>query len=267
MILRILLLACIGYGANVKAETMVLVQGFLAGGENWRNSGFTGELARGGWSDGGHLRATSQGMQLDRDRVAGNRRFFTLDLPSDSSLKKQAAWLDLYVGFVREKYPEESLILVGHSAGGVLARLYMVQHPKAGVDALITIASPHLGTESAQLGLMIGRQLPKEVAPLLDSILNRSLPLFSDLSPENASNLLGWLNRQPHPPANYVSIVRGKSDTSGMAELLVPIHSQDMNQVFALRGQAQTIESGRLHGLRREDARVVLQILIRSKQV
>ena len=57
---------------------------------------------------------------------------------------------------VEEERPEglvEKLILVGHSAGGVVARLVVLGNNPYRVDELITIASPHLGTVRAAQGL------------------------------------------------------------------------------------------------------------------
>ena len=68
----------------------------------------------------------------------------------------QHRYLEQYLDVIRNLYPHESLLLVGHSAGGVLGRLYMVTHPDKPVGVLITIASPHLGTESAEIGVMAG---------------------------------------------------------------------------------------------------------------
>ena len=79
------------------------------------------------------------------------------------------------VEYLRTHHPEERVFLAGHSAGGVLARLYMVTHPKVPVAALITIASPHLGTGAAELGLMAGDSSLGFLAPLVaGSTLNRS---------------------------------------------------------------------------------------------
>jgi pimeloyl-ACP methyl ester carboxylesterase len=158
-------------------------------------------------------------------------------------------------------------ILAGHSAGGVLARLYMVQHPEAGVTALITIASPHRGTDSAELGLLVGQSPLGWMAPFFGGqVLNRSQALFHDLSRERPANLLFWLNRQEHPPAQYISVVRTDDSLLGLGDLIVPSWSQDMNQVYALRGRARKITAGSNHALQPADGQLLVRIL-RSLQV
>ena len=99
----------------------------------------------------------------------------TVDLPSEAPLFVQLQVLVPQVEYLRTHHSEEHLFLAGHSAGGVLARLYMVTHPKVPVAALITIASPHLGTGAAEIGLMAGDSPLGFLAPLVGgSTLNRS---------------------------------------------------------------------------------------------
>ena len=50
-------------------------------------------------------------------------------LPSEAPLMMQHRYLEQYLDIIRNLYPHESLLLVGHSAGGVLGRLYMVTYP------------------------------------------------------------------------------------------------------------------------------------------
>jgi pimeloyl-ACP methyl ester carboxylesterase len=213
--------------------------------------------------NGGHLRLGRYGVQSKAVQARGVRRYFTLDLPTTAPLIEQSKYLAQYLAYLRGKYLDSALILVGHSAGGVLARLYMVQHPKTAVAALVTIASPHRGTESAELGLMAGQTPLSWMGSMLGiETLNHSKGLYHDLMRENPNNLLGWLNHQRHPEALYVSIVRSEDDeTFGLGDLIVPAWSQDMNQVFALRGRARTITMRGSHGLGVEDGRLLLRIL------
>ncbi|MCE9565585.1 MAG: hypothetical protein K8U57_26485 [Planctomycetes bacterium] len=43
------------------------------------------------------------------------------------------------------------IVLIGHSAGGVIARIFAESHPESGVTKIITVASPHDGSEVAKL--------------------------------------------------------------------------------------------------------------------
>ena len=245
------------------AETLVLIHGYLGGAADWHHSGITRLLVEAGWADAGQLSLRPQGVHVSRSKGRGANRFFTLDLPSQAPLLLQSRRLDQYLGHIRMRHPGTALILVGHSAGGVLARLYMVQHPDAGVIALTTIASPHRGTETAELGLLAGQSPLAWLGPIIGiDTLNRSQGLYHDLMRERPNNLLGWLNYQRHPPAMYISIVRGEdNETFGFGELIVPTWSQDMNQVYALRGRAQTVTVRGGHALKLDDGKVLVKIL------
>jgi pimeloyl-ACP methyl ester carboxylesterase len=253
--------------ATAPAETLVLLQGYLADEDYWRESGITHMLARNGWADAGTLRATPAGIRVDRPTPAGNRRVYTLALPSEAPLMVQLGYLEQYLGVIQDLYPNESLILSGHSAGGVLGRLYMVRHPDIPVGALITFASPHLGTDSAEIGATAGSSPLGWVAPLIGGgTLNRSQGLYYDLVRERPGSLLFWLNRQEHPSSRYISVVREDDGLLNLGDLVVPAWSQDMNQVFALRGRASKIVTLTGHGLTRQDGELLLQILRRNSQ-
>ncbi len=264
--LRILLILAIFNVPNpVAAETLVFIQGYLGSAENWHDSGVTASLEAAGWADGGRLFLTPRGVRASPGKNRALKTFFTLDLPTQAPLLIQSRSLEQFLVYLRKWYPDNSLVLVGHSAGGVLGRLYMVQHPDSGVAALITIASPHRGTESAEVGLLAGQSPLAWLGPMMGiDTLNRSQGLYHDLMREQPNNLLGWLNYQPHPPATYISIVHdGGNEMLGLGELIVPAWSQDMTQVPALRGRAQTIRRQGGHALNSDDGRTLVQLLNR----
>lgn len=67
-----------------------------------------------------------------------------------------------------QQSPTGRVVLVGHSAGGVIGRLYLSPEPFRGrryagldrVSTLITLGSPHHGPESAQLRRQVEESLP-----------------------------------------------------------------------------------------------------------
>ena len=251
-----------------QAETLVLLQGYLADDDYWRETGVTGVLAAGGWADAGTLHSTHSGTRSDRPLPASRRRVYTLALPSEAPLMVQLRYLERYMEFILKRHPYESLLLAGHSAGGVLGRLYMVKHPDTAVGALITFASPHLGAEIAEIGTMAGSSPLGWIAPLLGGgTLNRSQGLYYDLVRERPGSLLFWLNRQQHPVSFYISIVREDDGLLNFGDLLIPVWSQDMNQVAALRGRAVKIVTPGGHGLSKQDGELLLQILRNKNQV
>ncbi|AMV27672.1 Alpha/beta hydrolase family protein [Gemmata sp. SH-PL17] len=58
------------------------------------------------------------------------------------------------------------IVLVGHSAGGVIGRQFVEQNPDAGVTRLIAIAAPFAGAEAATLNV----GYPKVQAPFVKSL-------------------------------------------------------------------------------------------------
>ena len=246
------------------AETVILVQGYLGSAGGWRKSGIGALLHGAGWRDGGHLSIAPGGGVVDAlPAPASARRFVTVDLPTEAPVLVQADALGGYIAHVRRQSPRERVVLVGHSAGGVVARLFMVRHPDAAVAGLVTIASPHLGTPWAELGNFLGSTPAAWMAPFMGfGTLNRSQALYHDLSREHPRNLLGWLNRTPHPSAAYVSVVRvvdGRRPELG--DSLAHGAAQDLNAVPALAGRAETVFSPGDHGLRPDDGLLLVSIL------
>jgi len=262
MQMRILLLISLLLTAlAARAETIVLIQGYQSKGADWRNSGITAELTRAGWADAGHLR---RGAGFTRPVVP---HFYTTELTTEAQLLSQLEELSGHIQKITEGREGETLILVGHSAGGVLGRLYMVKHPESDVAALITFSSPHLGTESAEMGMMLGQSPMGMITRMLgeeNDLLGRSQGLFFDLVRERPGSLLFWLNRQPHPQARYISVVRDEH-LSWFGDMVVQVWSQDMNQVYSLRGRAVTIPTSGGHGITEEDGELLVKILRRLR--
>lgn len=247
-------------------ETLLLLQGYLEDGDYWRKTGVTHMLAEAGWHDAGHLRLGPQGIWSTRPQPGSDPRFYTISLPTEAPLLAQHGFLEQYLAFIRHQNPHDSLILAGHSAGGILGRLYMVQHPEAGVDTLITIASPHLGTDTAEIGVAVGQSPLAWITPLIGAeVFNRSQGLYRDLVREQPGSLLFWLNRQEHPSARYISVVRKEDGVLGTGDLVVPAWSQDMNNVYALRGRARTVTADGNHGLTASDGALLVRILDRLR--
>jgi len=262
--LRVLsLIIFVSLPMHAVAEVMVLIPGYTGDADTWRKSGVTDALQHAGWDDGGHLVSGPQGIERhDGTSKSSAMQFYTMALDTEAPLFEQEHQLSPYIADIRALHPGESLYLVGHSAGGVLARLYLVQHPDDVVSALITFASPHLGTESAEVGLEAGQGILAWLAPLfgLDD-LNRSQALYHDLAREQSGNLLYWLNRQPHPSTRYISVVRSENGFFGLGDMVVPPWSEDMNNVFALRGRAKTLTVDGPHILLPGDGELLLDIL------
>lgn len=252
--LAVAIAAFLGLVGVAKSETMLLVQGYLASPANWRASGVAGALVTAGWQDAGHLSLGPAGV-IAPPSPEGARRFYTLDLPTEAPVGEQARLVSAYVHAIAARDPGEKIVLVGHSAGGVAARMAMVVGRDPAVSALITIATPNLGSGLADAASAVSRSPVAWVAPLAGAgALNRSRLLYRDLGEESPWNLLGWLNRQPHPDARYVSVVRAGGDRVSEA------WRQDLRLVPALGARAQAVVTPAAHGLVPADGRLVADL-------
>ena len=219
------------------ADTLVLVQGYLGSAGSWRATGIAATLQANGWADAGHLTATPAGIVKLPVVANAKNRFYTIDLPTEAPIPAQVSFLAAYLAAIRAEHGKDRLVLVGHSAGGVVARATMVTNPQLKVDELITIASPHHGTGAAEDGLSLANSPLSLIAPFVGAgTINRSRALYFDLIRERPGTYLGWLNTRKHPDATYVSVIR--SDRPGLVgDNWVPGWSQDMRTVLALRGK------------------------------
>ncbi|MEK7991635.1 MAG: alpha/beta fold hydrolase [Thiotrichaceae bacterium] len=239
-------------------QVLVLIHGYWSDGSGWRTAGIVSHLQQAGWQDQGHL-FPSVALPPTGAAYPSDRHLYTITLPSEAPLPIQAQWLDYFLTGIQKAHTDDEMILVGHSLGGVVARLSMIngQFPIAG---LITIASPHLGTDKAEIGKLIADSPLSWVTPLVGlSTINRSRNLYSDVSREYPTTPLFHLNRTPHPKARYISIVR--ADENNFWTALVPAYSQDMNNVPALHGRALTIPSAGSHYLQPADGIALVNLL------
>ena len=92
-------------------------------------------------------------------------------------LKKTVEW-------ARNKWPAEQIYLVGHSRGGLIARKYLLMEEPGNVAGLVTICSPHAGTQMAKYagyltptGSLLEKILPAESQTAVTTALKR-LSLF-----------------------------------------------------------------------------------------
>ena len=73
-------------------------------------------------------------------------------------------------------------------------------------------------------------------------------------------SVLGWLNVQPHPEIEYVSVIR--TTPNGVpGDWVVPGFSQDMNQVPALHGRSRVVAAPSDHELLPPDGLLIARLL------
>lgn len=72
--------------------------------------------------------------------------------PPSNSLGRLVPQLNRRIEAVCAATGSQQVILVGHSMGGLIARSYLARHGIARVARLLTLATPHQGTELARIG-------------------------------------------------------------------------------------------------------------------
>jgi pimeloyl-ACP methyl ester carboxylesterase len=266
-VLLVVLLASCLMAATARAQDTVLVltHGFMSGDDTWESSGILPALHKANWHSGGRFIALPQGIRnLSQPLEEARRIVYVADLPSEAPLRIQSQAMYRILEWLRTKrHPNASLILVGHSSGGVISRLTMVEHPALQIRALITIASPHLGSDKAEAAQLLGQTPMAMFAPFMGaSTLNRSQALFADLVRARPGTFLYQLNQRPHPEAHYISLVR-QSDLPWGGDQIVPSWSQDMTHIPALKDHAnvRTINVGDSHNLGAADGPALIAVL------
>jgi pimeloyl-ACP methyl ester carboxylesterase len=243
--LLIFLFSLMSISHSALADITVLVHGFLGSPTSWDRSLISRQLEAAGWNRAGVIFQTPEGAMLSQQpgQIAGNE-IYRVDLPSRAPLMFQANQLQNMISDLEKRHVDEDIVIIGHSAGGVVARAKLVKFGAGNVKKLITIASPHSGTGLALYAL--NKTHGSGPFGIVKSVLGgekyhiarSSTGLLLDLVPPHPGSMLFWLNQQPHPALEYVSIVRGESFHRN-GDDIVPGHSQDMNNVPALRGKSQ----------------------------
>ena len=253
---------------NARADVLVLVHGYLASADSWEVTGINSLLDANGWKRGGLITsapAMAAPVFVGPGKDAANK-VYVVDLPAEAPIIVQTDQFLAMLATIQALHPDDSLVIAGHSAGGIVARTALVRGNIQNIKALITIASPHVGTTLAnraidatdESGIFGG--LKSFFGGSGYDTLRRSRGLLFDLAHPYPGSLLYWLNAQQHPDIKYVSVVR--LDPVGFAgDELVPGYSQDMNNIPAMQGKSSVFVTPAGHTLVTEDGTTLLQIL------
>jgi triacylglycerol lipase len=253
---------------NARADVLVLVHGYLASADSWEVTGINSLLDANGWKRGGLITsapAMAAPVFVGPGKDAANK-VYVVDLPAEAPIIVQSDQFLAMLATIQAFHPDDSLVIVGHSAGGIVARMALVSGNVPNVKALITIASPHVGTTLAdraidatdESGLFGG--IKSFFGGSGYKTLRRSRGLLFDLAHPYPGSLLYWLNAQQHPNIKYVSVVR-LNPVGFAGDDLVPGYSQDMNNVPSLQGSSSVIITPAGHTLVAQDGTTLLQIL------
>ena len=258
------------FAQPLRADVLVLVHGYMSDSRTWEVHGVIPVLAANGWQPAAVLSVAPGGQVPNLGIVQGDRLVYSVNLMASAPLLVQAQQLAAQVAAVRTRHPDERLVLAGHSAGGVVARILVLNGNPYRIDSLISIASPHLGTSRAADGLDLvdfnpffcpgpGVEFMKEVLVGDEyDYLKYSRATLVDLLPAESGNVLAWLNQQPHADINYYAVVRG-APYGG--DNVVPAYSQDLNNVPALRGRARLIPTPAGHSLNPADGQLLADLI------
>jgi len=254
----------------VKADILVLIHGYLGSANSWENSGVNQALENVAWQRSGVYVAAPQGVVLYASpKLLSENKAYSVELISTAPIDYQAQQLQAILDVIMAKHKAESITLIGHSAGGVIARTALVKWPNPSVKHLISIASPHSGTMRAVQGLnetgsggpigmvknMFGGELYQTV--------KQSRPLLFDLLTPRPGNFLHWLNLEDHPNIRYTSLVT--LHAQGEGDEMVTGFSQDMNNVPVLAGRSGVLKFLSQHELDETDGMALVDVLnIRS---
>ncbi len=278
----LLFLAAFTLSLPVPAAVTVLIHGFLGSDRSWLESGVIEQLHLRGYEWRGSYSLSPAGVVFRPiGSTQGQKPVYTVNLPSTAPVRLQADWLAAYLRDLRARHPTEPITLVGHSAGGVVARAALVLNGVEGVTRLITIAAPHLGTwrslqalealdENDLFFIPIGRVkrwlVKRRLGGWLYYTLKASRGVLYDLRPAVPGSFLFWLNRLPHPEIDYVSLIR-RGTFYMPGDRLVPPFSQDMRLVPAIGERARSYTTPEGHLLSSYDGAVLAWQLEHSDAV
>ncbi|MGB0126842.1 MAG: alpha/beta fold hydrolase [Rhodocyclaceae bacterium] len=253
------------WAQSAQAHVVLLVHGYLGDALSWERSGVNDVLAANGWPRAGVIVPGPAGPALPPPVPTGPNRAYSIELPSTAPLALQSDMLLAALRALETRHANEPITLVGHSAGGVVARMALVRGGPGRVVRLVTIAAPNLGTERALQALDATHGggpfgLVRDVfGGGAYRAVKHSWPVLMDLAPAIPGSTLHWLNGHRHPEIRYVSIVRGAG--FGFGDLLVPGFSQDLNNVPPLHGRAVTYVVPAEHNLVPPDGTMIAQVL------
>lgn len=254
-----------------RSDVLVLVHGYQGSVYSWERSGVVPVLQHFGWKRAAVLIAAEHGLvPVAMPWPSAENKVVNFQLNSELPMVAQANAFSAALRWVNDRYPDESVVIAGHSLGGVVARLALVRDGAPNVKGLITIASPHLGTALAYRGLdelddsLPVRMLKELLGGELYDTLQRSEGLLHDLVPVVPGKLLHWLNTRQHPDIRYYSIVR--TTTNGMlGDAIVPGYSQDMKNVWPIGDRSTRYLVGFNHWLSVLDGYQLVNILEQLK--
>ncbi len=79
-------------------------------------------------------------------RLGRDRPMYRFSYPSHYSIERSGDWLAARLRALTAAHGVSNIVLIGHSMGGLVARVVQEQHHDVPVSAVLALGSPHLGT-------------------------------------------------------------------------------------------------------------------------
>lgn len=263
----VLLFLVLAASGIARADVLLLVHGYQGNIFSWEKAGVSSVLQQFGWKRSVVLLGAPRGLiPVPLQWHDADNKVVNLQLNSEAPLMVQSNVVTAAIRWVNDHYPAEKIFIAGHSLGGVVARMALVRSRTSNVKALITIASPHLGTTLAYRGLdEIDDPFPiNKIKQLFGGseydMLERSRGLLHDIVPAIPGKLLYWLNTRQHPPIKYYSVVRSTINGT-LGDPIVSGYSQNMANVAPIGENSTRIIQGFTHWLNVLDGYALVNIL------
>jgi pimeloyl-ACP methyl ester carboxylesterase len=140
---------------------------------------------------------------------------YTISYPQTSAVEEIANFPELKSAVARIKgFGYTQVVLIGHSAGGLVARHFVEDRPDTGITRVIQVATPNAGAHLADWGVKLG-QFDRNQEPFVRS-----------LGPEHRAAVLKSRQGRHVPPAiEFVTVVCLKTE-GGKSDGVVSLQSQ-----------------------------------------
>jgi len=188
-------------------------------------------LVHGYFSNRGYFRKLVHRLDAAADRLVCTQNFSG----TFADIERFAAELHREIETVVCAAGQPRVILVCHSMGGLAAREYMRVHGTARIERLVTIASPHHGTEIAFLGMGANARQMKTGSEFLRRLeefegeAGPGVPTLSIYSPHDNlvapqdTSCLPWARNVALPGVGHVSILGSRALFELLLEELRPL--------------------------------------------
>jgi pimeloyl-ACP methyl ester carboxylesterase len=225
--------SCGGSAYTSVSEPILLVPGYGSKSTLWKDVGYIEKLQAEGHSYGGHYTIDAETEMVNFEPYSDTTTvedFYTLSF-SDSTkgIQDLSNQLSSVVYEIISRTGSEKLNLVGYSMGGIICRKYVVDNKDYHcVKNLVTIASPHQGTNLANFSYGVENILGSTLYKELIAEFGQDIPLamngaaISDLV-RTDNGLLNTLNKEEHPSDINYHFIAARSSLCDIAKELLEL--------------------------------------------